>query len=394
MKTELRTDITVAQVCEGFEYSELEEKALRGLGGRLVIQPEYQRNYIYADGRRDIKVVESVLAGHPLGVLYFVRNGDSLEVLDGQQRITSLGRFRVGRFSVAVDSDKPMTYDSLPADQCRRFDETRLLIYICEGEETEIKKWFETINIAGVPLCEQELLNAVYSGPFVSAARALLSNSRDARQQKWQTYIAGSPQRQGILAEALRWVAEATVADGPDKVRVYMARHRRDDGIDELEGYFGRVLEWAAATFSEVRPELRGQDWGRLYERFHGEHYDLPSLNARVAELMDDPYVRNRRGVYEYVLGGERDKQLLDIRIFDEATKRKVYAEQTRRAKERGVSNCPMCAASDNRAARAREYKISEMEADHVTPWSAGGATDIGNCQMLCKTHNRQKGNR
>lgn len=394
MKTELRTDITIAQVCEGFEYSELENKGLRGMGGRLVIQPEYQRNYIYADGRRDIKVVESVLAGHPLGVLYFVRDGDALEVLDGQQRITSLGRFRVGRFSVAVDSDKPMTYDSLPADQRRRFDETRLLIYICEGEETEIKKWFETINIAGVPLCEQELLNAVYSGPFVSAARAVFSNSRDSNQQKWQTYIAGSPLRQGILAEALRWVAEATVADGADKVRVYMARHRRDEGIEELRGYFDRVLDWASGLFAEVRPELRGQDWGGLYGRFHGEHYDLAALNARVSELMDDPYVRNLRGVYEYVLGGEQDKQLLDIRIFDEATKRKVYAAQTARAKEGGVSNCPMCAGSGNQSARTRIYKQTEMEADHVTPWSRGGATDVANCQMLCKMHNRQKGNR
>lgn len=394
MKTELRTDITIAQVCEGFEYSELENKGLRGMGGRLVIQPEYQRNYIYADGRRDIKVVESVLAGHPLGVLYFVRDGDALEVLDGQQRITSLGRFRVGRFSVAVDSDKPMTYDSLPADQRRRFDETRLLIYICEGEETEIKKWFETINIAGVPLCEQELLNAVYSGPFVSAARAVFSNSRDSNQQKWQTYIAGSPLRQGILAEALRWVAEATVADGADKVRVYMARHRRDEGIEELRGYFDRVLDWASGLFAEVRPELRGQDWGGLYGRFHGEHYDLAALNARVSELMDDPYVRNLRGVYEYVLGGEQDKKLLDIRIFDEATKRKVYAAQTARAKEGGVSNCPMCAGSGNQSARTRIYKQTEMEADHVTPWSRGGATDVANCQMLCKMHNRQKGNR
>lgn len=394
MKTELRTDITIAQVCEGFEYSELENKGLRGMGGRLVIQPEYQRNYIYADGRRDIKVVESVLAGYPLGVLYFVRDGDGMEVLDGQQRVTSLGRFRVGRFSVAVDSDKPMTYDSLPSDQRRRFDETRLLIYICEGEETEIKKWFETINIAGVPLCEQELLNAVYSGPFVSAARAVFSNSRDANQQKWQTYIAGSPQRQGILAEALRWVAEATVGEGADNVRVYMARHRRDEGIEELRGYFDGVLGWAVSTFSEVRPELRGQDWGGLYRRFHGEHYDLAALNARVAELMDDPYVRNRRGVYEYVLGGEEDKQLLDVRIFDEATKRRVYQAQTARAKERGESNCPMCAESDKQSARTRTYKMSEMEADHVTPWSRGGATDIANCQMLCKMHNRQKGNR
>lgn len=395
MKTELRTDITIAQICKGFEYSELENKGLYGLDGRLVIQPEYQRNYIYNEGNKDIKVVESVLSGYPLGVLYFVRNGDHLEVLDGQQRITSLGRFFVNSFSVGVDDAKPKKYGALDSDKRELFNQTRLLIYICEGTETEIKKWFETINIAGVPLNEQELLNAVYSGPFVSAARAKFSNSRDSHQQIWQTYVAGSPQRQDILATALTWVAAAKVGKTKtEKRRQYMCDHRMDANISEMVDYFERVIGWAASMFKTIRPELRGLDWGRLYETFHGEHYDPVALNNRVEELFDDPYVKNRRGIYEYVLDGERQKQLLDIRIFDEATKRKVYNIQTAKARESGSSNCPICAASENSAIRSKIYAYKAMEADHVTPWSKGGATDMANCQMLCVIHNRQKGNK
>jgi 5-methylcytosine-specific restriction endonuclease McrA len=388
MKTTLRTDITVADICDGFVYNELEGKGLFGLGGRLVIQPEYQRNYFYQEkgGKREQAVIHSLLRGYPIGLLYFNKVGDDrYEVLDGQQRITSIGRFVTNKFAIMVDGN-PMIFDSLPADQKARLLDTKLLIYICEGAESEIKEWFQTINIAGVPLNEQELLNAIYSGPFVTLARAEFSNSQNANLHKWRAYIKGNVNRQDFLACALDWVSKGNISD-------YMSKHRYDDNIDELKTYFNSVIDWVATVFRDVYPEMRGLEWGRLYEQYHRTPYDPDEVAEQVRRLYDDPYVRNKRGIFEYVLGGCQDPQLLEVRVFDEAVKRAVYARQTAEAQAAGVSNCPLCAVGHD-ANRSRIYEYKEMEADHVTAWSKGGASTPENCQMLCKMHNRAKGNK
>lgn len=388
MKTTLRTDITVADICDGFVYNELEGKGLFGLGGRLVIQPEYQRNYFYQEkgGKREQAVIHSLLRGYPIGLLYFNKVGDDrYEVLDGQQRITSIGRFVTNKFAIMVDGN-PKIFDSLPADQKARLLDTKLLIYICEGTESEIKEWFQTINIAGVPLNEQELLNAIYSGPFVTLARAEFSNSQNANLHKWRAYIKGNVNRQDFLACALDWVSKGNISD-------YMSKHRYDDTIDELKTYFNSVIDWVATVFRDVYPEMQGLEWGRLYEQYHRTPYDPDAVAEQVRRLYDDPYVRNKRGIFEYVLGGCQDPQLLEVRVFDEAVKRAVYARQTAEAQAAGVSNCPLCAVGHD-ANRSRIYEYKEMEADHVTAWSKGGASTPENCQMLCKTHNRAKGNK
>ena len=388
MKTTLRTDITVADICDGFVYNELEGKGLFGLGGRLVIQPEYQRNYFYQEkgGKREQAVIHSLLRGYPIGLLYFNKVGDDrYEVLDGQQRITSIGRFVTNKFAIMVGGN-PMIFDSLPADQKARLLDTKLLIYICEGAESEIKEWFQTINIAGVPLNEQELLNAIYSGPFVTLARAEFSNSQNANLHKWRAYIKGNVNRQDFLACALDWVSKGNISD-------YMSKHRYDDNIDELKTYFNSVIDWVATVFRDVYPEMQGLEWGRLYEQYHRTPYDPDAVAEQVRRLYDDPYVRNKRGIFEYVLGGCQDPQLLEVRVFDEAVKRAVYARQTAEAQAAGVSNCPLCAVGHD-ANRSRIYEYKEMEADHVTAWSKGGASTPENCQMLCKTHNRAKGNK
>jgi len=388
MKTTLRTDITVADICDGFVYNELEGKGLFGLGGRLVIQPEYQRNYFYQEkgGKREQAVIHSLLRGYPIGLLYFNKVGDDrYEVLDGQQRITSIGRFVTNKFDIMVGGN-PMIFDSLPADQKARLLDTKLLIYICEGAESEIKEWFQTINIAGVPLNEQELLNAIYSGPFVTLARAEFSNSQNANLHKWRAYIKGNVNRQDFLACALDWVSKGNISD-------YMSKHRYDDNIDELKTYFNSVIDWVATVFRDVYPEMQGLEWGRLYEQYHRTPYDPDEVAEQVRRLYDDPYVRNKRGIFEYVLGGCQDPRLLEVRVFDEAVKRAVYARQTAEAQAAGVSNCPLCAVGHD-ANRSRIYEYKEMEADHVTAWSKGGASTPENCQMLCKTHNRAKGNK
>ena len=386
METTLRT-YTVGEVCEGFVYNELEGKGLYGLSGRLTIQPEYQRNYIYADGKKDVAVVQSALHGYPLGVLYFNKvEGDRFEVLDGQQRITSLGRFVTGKFGIIDHNGIPQYFSSLSPELQQRILQTPLLVYECEGTEDEIRKWFETVNIAGVPLNRQELLNAVYSGEFVTLAKAEFSNSQNANIQKWSHFVSGAVNRQDYLERALQWVSHGCVEE-------YMSQHRHQADISELKAYFRSVIDWIGSVFTDVESEMRGLEWGRLYEAYHTQPYDPQAVAAEVRRLYGDPYVKNRRGIFEYVLGGCSDHRLLDIRVFDDATKRTVYRRQTLAATERGESNCPLCALG-HEANRTKIWKLTEMDADHVSAWSHGGPTDIANCQMLCRTHNRAKGNR
>ena len=386
METNLRT-YTVGEICEGFVYNELEGKGLYGLSGRLTIQPEYQRNYIYADGKKDVAVVQSALHRYPLGVLYFNRTDDDhLEVLDGQQRITSLGRFVTGKFGIIDDNGIPQYFSSLSTEMQQRILDTDLLVYECDGTEDEIRKWFETVNIAGVPLNTQELLNAVYSGRFVTLAKAEFSNSQNANIQKWSHFISGAVNRQDYLERALQWVSRGNVKE-------YMSLHRHDNNINELKAYFNSVIDWIGSVFTDVESEMRGLEWGRLYETYHNVAYNPAEVSHAVHLLYGDPYVKNRKGIFEYVLGGQHDTRLLDVRIFDEATKRIVYRRQTDAANVSGKSNCPLCALG-HEANRDRIWKLTEMDADHVAAWSKGGATSIENCQMLCKTHNRAKGNR
>lgn len=386
MQTQLRTDITIADICKGFVYNELEGKGLYGLSGKLTIQPEYQRNYIYADGKKDVAVIESILKGYPLGLLYFVETSESkYEVLDGQQRITSFGRFVTNKFAIKDTNGMQQYFPGLNKEQQQLILNTRLTIYICKGDEQEIKEWFRTINIAGVPLVQQELLNAIYSGPFVTAAKAEFSNSRNPLVQKWSAFIRGDVKRQAYLEAALSWVSR-------DDIETYMSRHRNDDNINELRTYFTSVIDWADSVFQDIRPEMCGLEWGRLYEEYHNIPYDPEDVSKRVRALYGDEYVTNRKGIFEYILGGEQDKRLLNIRIFDDRTKRKVYELQTKKAESEHISNCPFCAQMDG-ANRTRIYRLSEMDADHVTAWSRGGSTDESNCMMLCKAHNRSKGN-
>lgn len=390
MKAELK-HYTVDEVTSGFVYNELEGKGLYGLSGKLVIQPEYQRNYIYGNTPKEVAVIESLLKGYPLGLIYFnVLDDCTLEVLDGQQRITSVGRFVTGKFAIKLDG-KEQTFSSLSPEKQQLIRDSELLVYLCEGSEAEIKEWFEVINIAGIPLNDQELLNAVYSGPFVTAAKAEYSNSKSSHMQKWQCYVKGDPRRQGILEVALSWAAAAT---GNKSIDGYMAAHRTDTDIDELKTYFETVIDWVSSVFIGVPDkEMCGVEWDRLYRHFHNTAYDASKVKDRVDELRDDPAVHNRKGIYEYVLGGEQDKRLLDVRMFPPQVKKVVYKRQTAEAEASGVSNCPLCAHGSN-ANRTRIYKLKDMDADHVTAWSRGGATDEANCEMLCVTHNRSKGNR
>lgn len=389
MITTLKTEITVKDICDGFVYNELEGKGLFGLSGKLTIQPEYQRNYIYASdgGKREMAVIESVLKGYPIGLIYFNKISDTnLEVLDGQQRITSLGRFVTDKFAIKDENDMEQYFGGMAKDKKEKILETKLLIYECMGTESQIKEWFKTINIAGVPLVPQELLNAIYSGPFVTLGKEEFSNSQNANIQKWSTYIKGSANRQAFLERALDWVSRGNIDD-------YMSIHRNDTNINELKEYFNNVIDWLSGVFTNVESEMCGLEWGRLYEQYHNNKYDSAEVSAQVQKLYGDPYIKNRKGIFEYILGGSFDTKLLEVRVFDDITKKSVYIKQTAEAEAKNESNCPHCAIGHD-VNKGKIWMLDEMDADHVAAWSKGGATSVENCQMLCKTHNRAKGNR
>lgn len=389
MKTILKTNISVKDICAEFVYNELEGKGLFGLSGKLTIQPEYQRNYIYASdgGKKEIAVIDSILKGYPIGLIYFNKvNDDNLEVLDGQQRITSIGRFVTDKFAIKDENSMEQYFTGIAADKQAKILETKLLIYECKGAESEIKEWFKTVNIAGIPLNEQEINNAVYSGPFVTLGKAEFSNSQNANIQKWSAYVSGSVNRQDFLKCALDWVSKGEISK-------YMSSHRDKNNITELKTYFNSVIDWISSVFTDVEREMRGLEWGRLYEQYHQQRYNSAEVSAKVQKLYGDPYVKSRKGIFEYILGGSVDTKLLDVRVFDEATTKVVYTTQTTEAETKKKSNCPFCAIG-HEANKNKIWSFGEMDADHVSAWSKGGKSDIKNCQMLCKTHNRAKGNR
>lgn len=389
MKKELFTNITVGDICEGFTFDRNEGKGLFGMNGQLIIQPEYQRNYIYDKGGKDVEVIKSLLKGYPLGLIYFVKNSDGkYEVLDGQQRITSFGRFVKSSYAFAVEDNNgiPRYFDSLNLEEQEKIVNTPLTIYICEGTSQEIQEWFEKINIIGAPLTLQELRNSAYHGPFVNQARKIFSNSNNANMNKWLTYIKGDPKRQEVLEVALDWVSKGDIEN-------YMALHRSDNNIDELKNHFDSVIDWISSVFDYTDKEICGLPWGKYYDKYHERPYNKQKVSEELSKLMADLYVHNKKGIFEYILEGCTRTELLDVRFFDDSVKRSKYEQQTIEAKSLNKSNCPNCAIGHSANAK-RIWKFTEMDADHVTAWSKGGATDISNCEMLCINHNRAKGNK
>lgn len=380
---------TVKQLCEGFIWSQEEHKGLNGLGGKLIIQPEYQRNYLYAnnDSKLEIAVIESLRNGYPLGVLYFNQiAGGMMEVLDGQQRITSLGRFLADKFSIMLDG-RPYKFSKLPKEIREEIENKELMAYICtEGTEYEVMKWFTIINMGGIEINEQEERNASYYGPFVTKAKQVFSNKKNAKVAMWQRYVKGAVDRQKILERALDWVSHGAIDN-------YMQEHRYDDSIEELKDHFETVIDWVKGTFDDVNSDMCGLKWGELYDKYHNQSYKHSELNAKVRELRSDDRINAHQNVYEYVLGGCEDDTLLNIRVFDKTQKTILYNRQTEEAKIKHISNCPDCVL-EGKANKEKIWNFKEMEADHIKAWCKGGPTDLENGQMLCIRHNKLKGNK
>jgi hypothetical protein len=387
VKIELKR-IPVRDLVESYEDND--ELGVRAYDGNLDVRPPYQREFVYKDKQRDA-VIATLRRNFPLNVMYWAvidghdDDGVEYEVIDGQQRTISICQYVEGDFSVPIDGHL-LAFHNLQNDQQEQILDYELMVYLCEGTDSEKLDWFKTINIAGEKLTDQELRNAVFHGPWLSAAKKYFSKSGCPAYAIASDYMTGSPIRQEYLEDAIEWINDG-------KVDEYMAAHQHDTNANELWLYFKGVIDWVETTFPRKRKQMRSVKWGPLYNRYKNASLDPVKLEARIADLMADPDVKNKRGIYEFLLGGEADTKLLDVRVFDEKVKLAAYGQQTKQAEDAGTSNCPMCAGGSNNNV-TRIYELNEMDADHVTAWSNGGASDLANCEMLCVPHNRSKGNR
>ena len=367
MKIELH-EIPVRDVVSG--YVDSAENGVVGYGGKLNIRPAFQREFIYKEKQRD-EVVHTVIRNFPLNVMYWVKGDDgNFEVLDGQQRTISICQYVTGDFSVMIDG-MPRKFDNLTDTEQKQILDYPLMIYICESTDKEKLDWFKIINIAGEQLTAQELRNAIYTGEWLTEAKKYFSKTQCPAYQIAGDYLNGSAIRQNYLETALKWIA---ARDGIE-IEDYMSQHQHDTNCTELWLYFQSVINWVKATFPKYRSKLmKGLDWGIYFNKYGAGKYDPKTLEARIAELIEDyrnGYITNQKGIYEYLLDGQ--EKHLNIRAFS--------PEMARAAYERQKGICPKC---------GKHFEIEEMQADHITPWSKGGKTTAENCQMLCAACNRR----
>ncbi|WP_231999362.1 HNH endonuclease family protein [Prevotella melaninogenica] len=374
MMTIKQIEVTVGDIARG--YINNEEQGVRGYGGQLDIRPPYQREFIYNESEQQA-VISTVLKGYPLNVMYWVRRSEDAEcpyeVMDGQQRTLSLCEYVDGKFAYDFKN-----FFNQPADIQKLILDYPLTIYLCEGEPSEKLEWFKTINIAGKPLNEQEINNAVYAGPFVTDAKRHFSKSNCGAYRLGKDLVNGTPIRQEFLKKALEWMAEHETREGkPQSVVGYMAEHQHDPNANNLWTYFQNVLNWTITNFDlkKFKKIMKGLNWALYYDKYHSTTLDTADLASRISKLILDSDVQKQMGIIPYVLTG--DERHLDLRGFPDDIKLTVWEKQHH--------ICPSC---------QKEFDYEFMEGDHITPWREGGRTVIENCQMLCRECNRRKGGR
>jgi hypothetical protein len=387
MKIELK-NITVRDLVDG--YTDSGEEGVRGYGGRLNIRPAYQREFIYKDKQR-AEVIHTVRKGFPLNTMYWVvaagpipgevgstpqtpllmhepsRGGGHYELMDGQQRTISICQYINGDFAVEVDGS-PMFFHNLTAERKQKILDYELQIYICEGEDQEKLDWFKIINIAGEKLTDQELRNAIYTGPWLADAKRWFSKTGCPAYAIGEKYVKGSPIRQELLEKAIEWISN-------DKVEEYMSVHQHDADADALWQHYQAVIDWVKRVFPIYRPMMKGLDWGRFYRNHKDDGLNAAELERRIVDLIADDEVERKSGIFEYLLTG--NEKTLSLRTFSDKIKIAAFERQ------KGV--CPGC---------QKKFDAFVMEADHIVPWHKGGKTEPENCQMLCMPCNRTKGGR
>lgn len=343
-------------------YCDNADEGIVGYDGKLDIRPPFQREFVYNEKQREA-VIDTVRKGYPLNVMYWsVREDGNYEIIDGQQRTISICQYVNGDFS-----HNKLAFHNLQNDQQEKILNYELTVYECSGTDSEKLDWFKTINIAGEELTEQELRNAVYHGAWVTEAKRYFSKNGCPAYQIGSKYLNGSPIRQDYLETVIKWINEGDIEG-------YMSTNQHKTNANELWLYFQKIISWIEANFIIYRKEMKGLPWGDMYNKYKDKELDPTELENKILKLMEDFDVTNKKGIYQYILSGK--EKYLSIRAFSDRDKRSVYETQ------KGI--CPIC---------KEYYDIAKMEADHITPWSEGGKTVVGNCQMLCKECNRRKSN-
>lgn len=366
MEIELR-NITVADLVDG--YRDDGDGGVVGYNGELDIRPEFQREFVYKGDQRDA-VIDTINKGYPLNVMYWAKREEGgYEIIDGQQRTISICQYATNTFSVeGIFSDYPERFVNLSTEQQNRVLDYELTVYVCDGSRDEKLEWFKTINIAGVKLTDQELRNAVYSGPWVSDAKRYFSRANCDGEDKGKDYVSGIVKRQDYLETAIRWASHNNIEE-------YMSAHKEDSSAKPLWEHFEKVVDWIETTFTVKRPEMKGLDWGAMFDSHKDDPLDPVAVEEEARALFADDEVEKRKGIYQYIL--TRDEKHLNLRKFPDDIRLRVYGKQG--------GKCAEC---------GQVFDVSRMEADHIKPWSEGGKTVEENCQMLCKMHNRRKGAR
>lgn len=358
---------TIRELCDG--YVDSAENGVVAYGGKLNVRPAFQREFVYSGKQREA-VIETVQKNFPLNVMYWIEDeSGNYELLDGQQRTISICQYIAGEYSIDHKA-----FNNLTVTEQEQILNYELMIYICKGNDKEKLDWFKIINIAGEKLYDQELRNAVYAGEWLANAKKYFSKSGCPAYQIANKYMRGTPIRQDYLETALKWLASAQNTEIED----YMSAHQHDTNAAELWLYFQSVINWGQTVFPKYRKEMQGIEWGYLYNKYGKENFDPNLLEERIGELIRDDDVTSRKGIYEYLLSG--NEKHLNIRAFTDNMKRQAYEKQ------KGV--CPQCVKEKR---EKTHYELEEMEADHITPWCEGGKTELSNCQMLCREHNRRK---
>ncbi|MCL4497765.1 MAG: DUF262 domain-containing protein [Deltaproteobacteria bacterium] len=362
MKIELK-NIKVRDVVDG--YRDNGESGVVGYGGKLNIRPAYQREFIYGNKERDA-VIKTIRQGFPLNTMYWAKtNEGEFELMDGQQRTISICQYITDIIPIKFNEGHELAFDNLTIDQKQQILDYELSVYECEGTDSEKLDWFKTINIAGMKLTDQELRNAIYTGPWLAKAKLWFSKTNCPAYRLGEKYVNGSPIRQEYLEKALDWISGG-------KIEYYMSKHQQDNDAQELWQYFHEVVSWIERVFPNYRKFMKGLEWGRLYNEHKNDKLNAANMEKRIVELIYDDEVDSKKGIYEYLLRG--NEKTLNLRTFDGKTKVKQYEKQ------KGI--CPIC---------KKHFEIEEMEADHIKPWHDGGKTTVENCQMLCKQDNRTK---
>ena len=363
--------IKIKDVFEG--YTDNNDEGIFAYNGKLTIRPPYQREFVYNNKQAEA-VIQTVLKGFPLNVMYWANIGDGCyEILDGQQRTLSIMQYLKHRFSIMLD-DKKYYWDALPNDKYNTIMNYEFMIYICEGKESEKLEWFKIVNIAGEKLSDQELRNSVYTGKWLSDAKRYFSKRNCAAKLLSDKYITGDPNRQELLEKALKGICEYHKIN---EITEYMALHKSDTDADELWQYFQDVIHWVKKIFPKYFSDMKGLDWCHLYNKYHNHNYNSEIIGTQVKRLHEDEEIQKTKGIYEFLLSRETDPfaaKLLNLRTFDKRDKIAAYNRQN------GI--CPVC---------NKHFEYNEMEGDHIKPWSKGGQTIRDNCQMLCKSCNAKK---